>query len=332
MAHATCTGTATARAGVAGNPSDALGGAALAVPVDSMRARVDLVGSDRVSVGRAGGPTTWASAAELSRHAAQLGHAGGDRLVTAATVTLHRHLCEQGRAPHDRPFAATWSTTIPRSVGLAGSSAVVIATLRALLEWWDETLEPAEMARLALVAERDELGIAAGWMDRAVQSFDAPTLVDATGVAPGALPDMRIVRPAAPVELLVAWDPDGASPSGRLHAGLRARAQDGDVLVRDTVAELVRVAHDAAAALSGADLVALAGTVDEACRLRAQLGALDESTAALVEAAVAAGGAATSAGSGGAVLVVPSAGPERVADGLAARGVPTAAITLSVAD
>lgn len=324
-------GRATARAGVAGNPSDALGGAALAVPVPGMCAEVELVASDQLSVRRAGGPTTWSSAAELSHHAAQLGHAGGDRLVTAATVTLYRHLCDRGRAPEDRPFRATWSTTIPRSVGLAGSSAVVIATMRALLQWWDAAIEPAEMARLALAAERDELGIAAGWMDRAVQSFDAPTLVDATAVGPGEVPDMHVVQLSAPVELLVAWDPGGASPSGRLHAGLRARVLDGDALVRRTVDQLVQVAHDAAAALSSADVEHLAITVAEACRLRAQLGALDESTAALVEAVVASGGAATSAGSGGAVLVVPSAGPDVVAARLSARGVPTESITLSVA-
>jgi glucuronokinase len=94
--------------------------------------------------------------------------------VTAAIVTLHRHLREQGCSPDDGPLAATWSTTIPRW-GLAASSAVVIATLRALLHWWGETSEPAEMAPLALAAERDELGIAAGSMDRAVQSFDAPS-------------------------------------------------------------------------------------------------------------------------------------------------------------
>ena len=66
------------------------------------------------------------------------------------------------------------STTIPRSVGLAGSSAIVIAALRAA----GVDLEPPEVAELALAIERDDLGIAAGLQDRAVQAFDQPVLVD----------------------------------------------------------------------------------------------------------------------------------------------------------
>lgn len=298
-------GRAHARAGVAGNPSDALGGAALAVPVTAMSARVRIRPAERLTV-RSAGASGWASVDELAEHVARVGHDGGDRLVTAAMVTLRSHLVAHDVAPDPSPFALDWDTDIPRSVGLAGSSALVIATMRALCVHWGVELEPSLLAQLALSAEVDQLGIAAGWMDRAVQAHDRPVLVDRRADPDAVVPAMRVVEPSAPVELLVAWDPAGASPSGRLHSSLRDRYESGDTEVAAAVDDLVDVARRAAEALARADVVALADEVDRSCALRRRLGALDDATAALVSAVRSAGGVATSAGSGGAVLVVPT--------------------------
>jgi glucuronokinase len=314
---------------VAGNPSDALGGAALAVPVAQLYAEVELRPADRLSVRSHDGPPTWASAADLGREVGRVGHDGGDRLVTAAIVTLHRHLCDLGRPPEDRPFDAVWRTSIPRSVGLAGSSAVVVATMRALLELWGESLPVRDVARLALAAERDELGIAAGWMDRAVQAFDAPVLVDQRAAGDAPVPDMRVVVPGTTVELVVAWDATGASPSGRLHGGLRARLDAGDPDVGRAVDELVDTARLAADALEVGDRVSLAAAVRASCALRDRLGALDGATAALVDVAATVGAAATSAGSGGAVLVVPDERPDEVVAAFDRKGFSTAVVQLA---
>lgn len=314
-------GTATARAGVAGNPSDALGGAAVAVPIDHLMARVELVDADTMSIERAGAPASLGSVTALVEHTERYGHDGGDRLVTAAIVTLRHHLRRQDLDVDDRPFRAAWSTDIPRSVGLAGSSALVIATLRALASRWQAQLTPGEIAALALAAESDELGIAAGWMDRAVQAHGRPTLVDTRSPDPNGTPSMRLVEPGAAVELVVAWDPAGAAPSGRLHGDLRAALTAGDPQVRAAVDELVVAAHDAAAAMASGDVAALADAVARSCVLRSRLGALDEITASMAAAVRAVGGAATSAGSGGAILAVPSAaGAADLVEQLQARG------------
>lgn len=329
MAATTSHGRASARAGVAGNPSDALGGAALAVPVASLTAQVELRDAARLSVRDAAGPPTWSSVGELVDSVARLGHDGGDRLVTAAIATLHRHLADQGTAPDDGPFQAVWRTDIPRSVGLAGSSALVIATLRALCRRWDVTLSVDELADLARRAEVDELGIAAGWMDRAVQARDAPTMVERPTDPAGAHPPMHTIELSAPVELVVAWDESGASPSGRLHAELRARFAARDPVLDVCVDGLVEAARAAAEALEHTDLDALAEAVDRSCVLREQLGALDERTSQLAAMARSAGGAATSAGSGGAVLVVPRAGEgPRIVEVLQGGGLGTARIDL----
>ena len=62
-----------------------------------------------------------------------------------------------------------------RQVGLAGSSALVIALLKALIQWYNiqpDILPPHIQANLALAAERDELGIAAGYQDRVIQAYE----------------------------------------------------------------------------------------------------------------------------------------------------------------
>ena len=306
------TGRGSARAGVAGNPSDALGGAALAVPVHGLSATVVLRDAPRLTVRPIGGDRGWGSVPDLADASARVGHDGAERLVTAAIVTLHRWLDDQDRRPDPSPFAVEWSTEIPRSVGLAGSSALVVATLRALCARWEVALAPEDLARLALAAEVDELGIAAGWMDRAVQAHDEPTFVDCRSMSPDGVPAMRVVAPGEPIELVVAWDPQGASPSGRLHRSLRARW--------------------AASALAAADLAALAEAVAASCALRDRLGALDAATRALVTAAGDAGGSATSAGSGGAVLIVPvGCSATALVAALADRGVPTAPVVLGPA-
>ena len=173
------TASASARAGLAGNPSDALGGAALAVSVPALRARVRLRAAPRMSVRGPANEASWESIEALAAQVSRFGHEGADRLVTAAIVTLWRHLRALGAPIADpSPFEVEWASDIPRSVGLAGSSALVVATIRAAAQRWGVELDPATVASLALSAERDELGIAAGWMDRAVQAHDAAVLVE----------------------------------------------------------------------------------------------------------------------------------------------------------
>src|SRR5438477_3723375 len=88
-------GSAAARAALAGNPSDLYGGAVLAVTLPSLTAHVVAEPADELVV------------------------EPQNALVEAAARRL------------GATAKLAWSTTIPRSVGLGGSSALVIATLRA---------------------------------------------------------------------------------------------------------------------------------------------------------------------------------------------------------
>jgi glucuronokinase len=284
--------TASARVGLVGNPSDGYGGAVLAAPVPVLAAEAVLTDADRLSVEGPPDEAAWAGVAALVAHVDRYGHEGGQRLVTAAVARLARTAGEVDR----RPFRVRWSTTIPRSVGLAGSSALVVATLRALARRWDLDLGVEALARLALEVERDELGIPAGLMDRAVQAAGATVLVDGDG--------FRSVAAPAPLPLVVAWDPAAAAPSGRYHAGLRRRFDDGEPVVVAAMEELAGLARRGAAAVEAGDAAALAELVGATWRVRRGLGAVAPAHEAMVDAAARAGLAATSAGSGGSVVAV----------------------------
>ena len=302
--------SASARAGLVGNPSDAYGGAVVAAPVPGLVAEVVVADADRLAVEGPADEASWTGVGALVDHVGRYGHEGGQRLVTAAVARLARAAGDVD----DRPFVVRWTTTIPRSVGLAGSSALVVATLRAVAQRWGLAPAAAEVALLALEAERDELGIGAGLMDRAVQATAATVLVEGEG--------FRTLIAPSPIPLVVAWDPAAAAPSGRYHAALRRRFEDGDPVVVAAMSELAGLAREAAAAVEAADAAALAELVGATWRLRHGLGAVAAAQEALVEAAASVGLAATSAGSGGSIVaVVPDL---RVLDRLTALGVAVA--------
>jgi glucuronokinase len=309
-------GSASARAGLVGNPSDGYGGAVVAVPVPGLAAEVVVADAERVSVEGPADESSWPDVASLVRHVGRYGHEGGQRLVTAAVARLAR-ACG---AVDDRPFVVRWSTTIPRSVGLAGSSALVVATLRALAARWGAAVAPEELARLALEAERDELGIAAGLQDRAVQAAGATVLVEGDG--------FRALAAAEPIPLVVAWDPAAAAPSGRYHARLRQRFDDGDAAVVGAMEELAGLAREAADAVERGDADRLASLVGATWRVRRGLGAVAPAQESLVAAAAEAGLAATSAGSGGSIVAV---APDPGAAGRLAAAAPGATVTAASA-
>ena len=175
-------------------------------------------------------------------------------------------------------------TSIPRSVGLAGSSALVIATLRATGFHGTER----ELAEAALAVETG-LGTVAGLQDRLVQAYERALLMDfAAGT-------VEVLQPARPLFVFVVWDERIAQPSGEYHARLRERADE----VTGTMAALGDLAREAAEAFVDADAGGLAELIDASFELRRELGPLPDGQSDLVAAVRSLGLPATSPGSGG---------------------------------
>ena len=294
-----------ARAGLVGQPSDAFAGAVLATPVHELTATVAVEASDRVIVGDRSFPDL----ASLL----QTTHEGGSILLTAAIARLASWLRDRGAALPDNGFRMTWQTTIPRSAGLAGSSALVIGALRSLAALWDVEITDEEGPRLALEVEVELLGIAAGPQDRLVQWHQSTLLMDFASTPWS----VRAVRPPAPIDLVICWTDTAQRSSHATHAPLQARRDDPDV--REHMASLAVLAREATGALEAGDLDRLSQCMDTGFEHRRALMPLDPDNVALVEGLREIGGAATYAGSGGAVVAL-AADPARLRRWATERG------------
>lgn len=293
----------SARAGLVGNPSDGFGGAVLAAPLPGRAATVVAVVSDGLRHRGDSGTAEWGSVDDWLAAVARDGHGDEQRIISAALWTLVDHLRARG-VPHDG-VDLRWTTDVPRSVGLAGSSALTVGVIAAAAAVWDVVLDPRVVAALALRAERDVLGIAAGWQDRIVQAHGSTVLVDAarTDEIDGlTVPAVTVLAPppvGGPV-LVVGWAGGASESSDTYHAPLRRSAE----ALAAPMAELAGLARDAADAWARGDLATVAAAMERGWRTRQACAPLRPDHTALVESVRAAGVAATTPGSGGSVVAL----------------------------
>ena len=169
---------AYARAGLMGNPSDGYFGKTLSIIVRNFRAEVVLYEWEDVEIVLTQEDRSrFRSVKELVRDVDLHGYYGGIRLVKA-TIKKFVEYCRGRHALHDRNFSIRYETNIPRQVGLAGSSAIIVATMRALMEFYQVAIPLDVQPSFVLSVEKDELGIAAGLQDRVVQVYGGLVYMD----------------------------------------------------------------------------------------------------------------------------------------------------------
>jgi glucuronokinase len=276
--------TAFARAGLAGHPSDGYGGATLSVTLANFAAEVHATPAPALDIAPAD-DGQWPE--------------GGQPLVAATVARFRRH-CARCDEPFDWRVRIRYRSTIPREVGLGGSSAIVIATLRALAKLSGTELARERLPALALAVETEELGIAAGLQDRVVQTYGGLVFMDFEHDR------YEPLDPALLPPLFVACLPAAGSASGRAHATVRARFDRGEPQVVDAMATLAGLAHDARDALERHDHDGFAAALDAGYDIRASIFELNLRHTALVEQARAHGLSATYTGSGGAIVGIAS--------------------------
>ncbi|KAA0161344.1 hypothetical protein FNF28_05092 [Cafeteria roenbergensis] len=308
------TAEAFARVGLMGNPSDGFFGRTVAATISNFKASVT-VWPDRSPAGARG------------------------------RVTLAPHPVFDAAVFANVAQASAWHTTIPRQVGLAGSSAILTAFVRAMLAFWGlagrpELLEKAGLGpeggpSFVLAVETEELGISAGLQDRVAQWWGgvvamdfARERVEASGAG--------VYRPlpvAALPGLFLAYAPD-PSDSGRIHAPVRQRWLEGDAVVTRGMCDIAACAAEVEGMLDGPvdDGAAMAERGHSLAELmsrnfglrRSLFGdaSLGRANLRMVEIAVETGAAAKFPGSGGAVVGVVDVVGMAAAGSLAADAVP----------
>jgi len=318
------TAIAPARAGLLGNPSDGYGGKAIAVALADFRARAHVAPAERFAL-RAG--ATDGTAFETARDAVEaFGSTGCDdglRLLRAALKRFAGAAKGFSELPASDPrlrFELSYDTDVPRQVGLAGSSAIVVAALRALCAWFEVEIAPADLAELALAAELEDLGIAAGAMDRVIQAHGGLLCMDLR--EPRGPSSYRALDPALLPPLFVAWDPRGGETSGRPHGSLRARWLAGDPQVLEAIEAFRRLVDEGVAALERGDPDAFRACMRRNFEMRTAIFDVSPADRRMVAIALGRGGAAKLCGSGGAVvgMAAPGQTPDELRDAYESSG------------
>jgi glucuronokinase len=299
--------TAYARAGLLGNPSDGYFGRTISIIVKNFSARVVLyewpeleiilTRQDRCIFDRL---------SDLVQDVKLNGLYGGLRLVKAAIKRFAEYCEEQGIYLHGQNFSMRYDSDIPRQVGLAGSSAIVTATVRALMDFYGVSIPKEMLPGLVLSVETKEVGIAAGLQDRVIQCFEGAVYMDFEraymerhGHGRYEPLDLSQLPP-----LFIAYRTDLSEISGVVHSNLRARWEAGDPVLLAGMKRLAEIALEGKACLAARDWRRLSELINENFDIRARITRLDPRNVEMVMLARRLGAPAHYAGSGGSILGV----------------------------
>src|SRR3989454_3033334 len=232
---------AYARAGLLGNPSDGYNGKTISISVRNYCAEVVLYEWDSVEIVLADDDRAkFDSVHELARDVRLHGYYGGIRLIKATIKRFVEHCSSRGLTLHDRKFSIRYHTTIPRQVGLAGSSAIIVATLRCLMEFYGVEIALEAQPTFVLLVEQEELGITVGLQDRVIQVYEGLVYMDFDERREHTVDGLRAywyepLDPALLPPLYVAHHETLGEPTEVFHNNIRERFRRGDHAVVDAM-------------------------------------------------------------------------------------------------
>ena len=297
--------TAYPRAALIGNPSDGYFGKTIAFTFSEFSARVTLYESPELEIMpnlRDG--STFDSIGGLHDDVRLFGYYGGIRLLKATIKTFYGYCLEHAISLHDSNFTIRYDSDIPHLVGLAGSSAIVTAAMRALLAFYGVSIPKPQLANLIRAAENHELGISAGLQDRVAQVYQGMVYMDFDKALIGkqGYGDYDPLRPASLPPFYIAYRTDLSEGSEKFHNNIRERFDRGEPDVVDAMTYWADLTVQAREALGQRDWPRLATLMNANFDKRRQLYQISEGNLRMVETARALGASAKFPGSGGAII------------------------------
>ncbi len=300
-------GRAFARAGLLGNPSDGYGGKTISCILGNWSAEVRLTPSHalRFHLGD-GEPLEFDDVPRFVTSVGKHGYYGGLRLVQAAAKRFFEH-CGDRLSPPLQNFNVEYRSDIPRQLGLGGSSAIVIATLRALAAFYGCEIPTEWLPSLALSAETAELGIPAGLQDRVIQTYEGLMYMDFAANRSTTERDMtrgsyeRLDYGLLP-KLFVAITESSAEPTEVIHSDLRKRFERGDSAVVAAIPRFAEFAELGRDAILKRDYRRLHELMNANFDLRRSICKILPEHLQMVEVARSTGASAKFCGSGGGIV------------------------------
>ena len=296
---------AFARAGLVGNPSDGYFGKTISVSIKNFGAHIQLFRTPELVFQPAEADlSTYKSIYHLRDQLALTGYAGGIPLLKATTKRFLEYADSTNQKLSNHVFTVRYHTSIPRQVGMAGSSAIVTAMLKALMQFYQVDIPLHILPTLALSVEADELGITAGLQDRVIQAYEGCVFMDfekehlqANGFG------LYQPLPVANLpKMYIAYMLQLGKVSGKVLNEVRAKFEKGEPQTISTLQSIAGLAAQGRDAILAKDHAMLAQLINQNFDYRTQIMQISPSNQLMIDTARACGASASFTGSGGAII------------------------------
>lgn len=295
---------AYSRAGLLGNPSDGYFGRTIAFLMRNFRARVLLYPTARLEIkpSKADMPV-FESIDDLYASTRWRGYYGGIRILQALIVRFMDYCKANGIELPNRNFTLEYESTIPLRLGMGGSSSIIIAALRALMQYYNVEIPMPLQAKLALEVETRELNVAAGPQDRVIQVYEGIVYMDFQRelMESRGYGEYEHLDPALLPNLYVAYRTSLSEGTEVFHNNIRDRWQRGEKPVVDAMNRWGEIAREGREAILAGDHSRLGQLINENFDLRGSIYNIDRGNLEMIEASRAIGASSHFAGSGGAI-------------------------------
>lgn len=296
---------AYSRAGFVGNPSDGYHGKTISFTFDNFYAETVMYETPYIELlPNRRDRSIYQNIDDLEQSVRECGYYGGIRLLQAALVRFRKHCLAREIDIGGRGFAMRYFVNIPHHVGMAGSSAIITACFRGLMEFYGVDIPRPELANIILAVESEELGIGAGLQDRVAQVYQGLTYMnfdkermDAQGYG-----DYSPLDPALLPNLYIAYKRQLSEGSEVFHNDIRARFDSGEARVVDAMQTWAKLADQVRDALLDGRKEDIGELLNANFDLRRSIYSIHPDNIQMVESARSVGASAKFTGSGGAIV------------------------------
>ncbi|MGF1585105.1 MAG: mevalonate kinase [Bacteroidales bacterium] len=296
---------AFARAGLLGNPSDGYFGKTISIIVRNFGSSISLYETPELKIEEMDvDRDTFRNIYHLVDSVKLTGYYGGTRLIKAAIKKFVEYCESNNIRLNNKNFTVRYRSSIPRQVGLAGSSAIITATVKALMQFYGVDIPQYILPSLILKAEAEELGINAGLQDRVIQVYEGCVFMDfeQEHLQKNGYGKYENIDPVLLPKLYLAYKVELGKVSGAVLNNIREKYDKGDQKVIGTLAELADLAEQGKEVIAKKDYSTLNKLINKNFDLRCRIMNISESNMELVMTARSCGASAKFSGSGGAII------------------------------
>lgn len=296
---------AYARAGLLGNPSDGYFGKTISISVRNFGAQVSLYQTPELAIeSQPQDLNIYRNIYELVERVILHGYYGGDRLIKASIKKFYEYCKVEKIKLENKNFTIRYYSTIPRQVGLAGSSAIITATMRALMKFYQVEIPIEILPTVVLETEVEELRINAGLQDRVIQVYEGCVYMnfDSAILKKKNHGLYERIDPALLPKLFIAYKTNLSKISGYVLSDIRERFERGEELVITTLNRIAELAEEGKQALYDGNKKKLLDLMNENFDLRSKIMNITVDNYELVATARRCGASAKFAGSGGSII------------------------------